>query len=196
MHQDLYLFRIKYRFCNFRSMQIRLRNLPSSKPPMSDSKTILISWLSFSSVMSQIWILVVMWKNGMCEFGLTFMSRPSLTSIAHFVWRSDCLVGIGLFRHYRASLVRGCWWTSGNCEHEWYIEAMRRDLIPTLRRKWGMVMDVVFCQQNEATPHCSNASLKYLHRCIPGDRLILHHIDHPWPAHSPDLNTLWIIFFG
>jgi len=47
-------------------------------------------------------------------------------------------------------------------------------------------MDNVICQLDWATLHCSNASLKYLHRYFHWDRLISRRTDHPWPAHSPD----------
>jgi len=45
--------RIKYRFHNFRPMQIRLRDVPLGKPSVSESKTNLISWTSFFSVTGQ-----------------------------------------------------------------------------------------------------------------------------------------------
>jgi len=59
MSQDLHLFRIRYRFCNFRPLQITLRDVPLCKPSVSESKTILISWTSFSSMTRQISALVV-----------------------------------------------------------------------------------------------------------------------------------------
>jgi len=36
--------RIRYRFYNFRPMQIKLRDVPLGKPSVSELKTILISW--------------------------------------------------------------------------------------------------------------------------------------------------------
>ena len=54
-------------------------------------------------------------------------------------------------------------------------------------------MDAVIYQQDGATPHCSDAPLKYAHHYFPGDRLIFCHTNYPWPAHSPDLRNLWIM---
>ena len=51
-------------------------------------------------------------------------------------------------------------------------------------------------QKDGATPHCFSASLKYLHRYFPEDRLISHHTNHSWPAHSSDLSVLENILLG
>ena len=56
--------------------------------------------------------------------------------------------------------------------------------MPALRRKRGDDIDTVVYQQVEATLHCTNALLKYLHRYFPGDRLISHRTDYLWPVHS------------
>ena len=53
-----------------------------------------------------------------------------------------------------------------------------------------MDIDTVIYQQDGTTPHCFSASLEYLHRYFPEDRLISRRTDHPWPAHSPDLSRL------
>jgi len=66
----------------------------------------------------------------------------------------------------------------------------------TLRRKRGLDMDSVFCQQDGATPHCSNASLEYLNSYFPGDRLTSRHTEHLWSAHSPDLCPLDYFLWG
>lgn len=79
---------------------------------------------------------------------------------------------------------------------ERYIELMKRKFIPALRRKRGVDMDTVIYQQDGATPHCSNASIEYLLRYFPGDRLISRRTDHPWPAHSPDLSPLDYFLWG
>ncbi|KAK8384451.1 hypothetical protein O3P69_009331 [Scylla paramamosain] len=77
-----------------------------------------------------------------------------------------------------------------------YIEVIRRKFTPALRRKRGVDRDIMIYQQDEATPHCSDASLEYLHRYFPEDRLIARHTDHPWPAHSPDLSPLDYFLWG
>jgi len=51
-------------------------------------------------------------------------------------------------------------------------------------------MDTVIYQQDEATPHCPNFSLEYLHHYAPGDGFISRRTDHPWPAHPLDLSVL------
>jgi len=44
MHQDLYLFPIRYRFYNLRPMQVRLRVVLFDKQSAGESKSILTSW--------------------------------------------------------------------------------------------------------------------------------------------------------
>jgi len=73
---------------------------------------------------------------------------------------------------------------------ERYIELTGTEFILALRRKRRVDMDTVIYHQDGATPHCSSASLEYFHRYFPGVRLISRRMDHPWPAHSPDLSPL------
>jgi len=49
---------------------------------------------------------------------------------------------------------------------------MRRIFIPVLKQKPGVDMGAVIYQQVRATPHCSNASLEYLHCYFLGNKLI------------------------
>jgi len=60
-------------------------------------------------------------------------------------------------------------------------------------------MDTVIYQRDGATPHCSNASLEYFHRCLPGDRLISLRTGMEWTTlglHILYTYHLCIIFCG
>lgn len=77
-----------------------------------------------------------------------------------------------------------------------YIEMLRRKFIPALRTKEGVDMNTVIFQQDGAPPHCSNASLEFLHNHFPNDRLISRRTDNPWPPYSPDLNPCDYFLWG
>ena len=79
---------------------------------------------------------------------------------------------------------------------ERYIKMMRIKFIPALRQKRGVNMNTVIYQQYGTTPHTFNVSMEYLRRYFPGDRLILHRKDNPWPGHSPDLSLPYFFFCG
>ena len=49
-------------------------------------------------------------------------------------------------------------------------------------------MNTVIYQQDGAPPHCSDRSLEFLGLYFPGDRLISHRTNFPWPPYSLDLN--------
>ena len=79
---------------------------------------------------------------------------------------------------------------------EWYIKVMQRKIIPALRRKRGIDMNTVVFQQDGAPPHCSNRTLEYLRQYFPGDKLISHRIDNPWPPYFPDLTPPQLVSVG
>jgi len=41
-------------------------------------------------------------------------------------------------------------------------------------------MDTMIYQQDGKTPHCSNASVEFLHCYFLGERLTSRHTDYPW----------------
>jgi len=51
-------------------------------------------------------------------------------------------------------------------------------------------------QQDGTMPHYSNASLEYLHRYLPGDRLTTSRKDHTRLANLPDLSPLHYFLWG
>ena len=63
-----------------------------------------------------------------------------------------------------------------------------------LRRKVGNIEGEWF-QQDGATPHAALATLVKLQDVF-RERLISRRTDHPWAAHSPDLNPLDFFLWG
>ena len=107
------------------------------------------------------------------------------------VW---CAIGLyGIIGPYWFEDENGCPVTVNT---KWYIEMMQRKFIPALRRKYGVDMNTVIYHQDGATLHTSNVSLEYLRHYFPRDRLILHHMDNPWPVHFPDLSPPDLFCWG
>ena len=69
-----------------------------------------------------------------------------------------------------------------------YIALMQTKFIPALRRKRVVDMNTAIYQEDEAPPHCSDRSLKFVGQYFPGDRLILLRTNFPWPPYSLDQN--------
>lgn len=74
--------------------------------------------------------------------------------------------------------------------------------VKTLERFWGHLcrqyaasLDNMWFQQDGAAPHTSNMALEWLQQHF-GDRCISRKVQHPWPAHSPDLTPLDFFLWG
>jgi len=132
--------------------------VPLSKPPVSQSKTIMISWTSFlrneanfhvsGNVNKQnihFWAQAQPYEHQYCP-----LSVQKVT-----VW---CALG--------PDGIIGSYWFEDADGHpvivkaERYVEPMRRKSILALRRKRGLDMYTAIYQQDGATPHCSSASLE------------------------------------
>ena len=136
----------------------------------------------------QISTLAVVWTNGIRVFGLRF-SRVSISIDLLNVENATVWCEFG------PSGIIGPNWFGNADGHPVTVNTelgikLIRKLIPTPRRKRGVDLETVIYLQDGATPRCFNASLEYLHRYFPGDRIISCGTDHAWPAHSPDLSPL------
>ena len=128
---------------------------------------------------------MVTWTNGICAFGsASWASKsPSYSSVEKVtVW---CALGCNW--HYWATLVRGCWWTPGNCDYRATHYSTEKKIHPGTEaeaRSWHGYCDL--------SAGWSNTTLDQTFTRI-SPSLISWRQDHlpsygpPWPAHFPDL---------
>jgi len=99
MHQDLHLLPYKIQILQLQSMEIIVRDVPLGKPPVSQSKTVLISWISFFSVTRQISSLVVTWINRMEQHRIAVMLHSSSSIVTSLNTGSSSVVRTSLGLH-------------------------------------------------------------------------------------------------
>ena len=100
-----------------------------------------------------------------------------------------CKSNNGVIGLTRASIVLGPHFVQG------YLRIIRCNVIQRDFRLHGIDENTVWWQQDEASSHTSNATMRYLRGQFPG-RVISKHGDWPWPPRCPDLTLcdffLWI----
>ena len=71
---------------------------------------------------------------------------------------------------------------------------LRTYFVPRLQRL-PVQMDHQWFQQDEATPHTTRVSMRYLREMFP-DRILSRGSDLPWPSYSPDLTCPDFFLWG
>ncbi len=76
-----------------------------------------------------------------------------------------------------------------------YLKMLKTKFMPALRRKCNNDIDVVWYQQDGATPHTARHVLAWLEKVF-GEQFVSFRTEREWPPHSPDLSPLDFFLWG